>query len=172
MDSSRGVTNTVYKKEKDLINLLAKHFKISPTGPRGSAVMYADNPYTIASFVEQNFKARVDSAPFLNKPRRTDRALQQAAQLLSSSKGRKIVVLFTAGEQAKGARPLEEAIQPLRKIGAQTFVVSVGRGVDNRRLLPVVDRSNDIYRVISPDKLLSLSTVIAKEIREKPGEYP
>ena len=170
MDSSQGVTGEIYKKEKDFIKSLASQFNLSPSGPRGSTVMYADNPYPIASFVEQNFNSRVDSAPLLNKPRRMDKALRQAAQLLSSSKGRKIVVLLTAGRQAQGAKPLNEAIEPLRKIDAQTFVVAIGRDADVRELSPVVDRSKDIFQVSSPDTLPSRSAAIAKEIREKPGK--
>ena len=170
MDSSQGVTAEIYKKEKDFIKSLASQFNLSPSGPRGSTVMYADNPYTVTNFVDPNFNARVDSAPLLNKPRRMDKALESAAQILSSSEGRKIVVLLTAGSQARGAKPLNEAIQPLRKIAAQTFVVSIGQNPNMRELSAVVDRLKDLFQIPSHQNLLSRSQYISKEIRLKPGE--
>ena len=170
MDSSQGVTDELYRKEKEFIKSLASQFNLSPNGPRGSTVMYADNPYTIANFVEQNFNSRVDSAPLLNKPRRMDRALEHAARMLSSRGGRKIVILLTAGRQTQGGKPLGEAIGPLRQMGAQTFVVAIGRDPDSRELSPLVDKSKDVFQVPSPENLPARSRVIAKRIREKPGE--
>ena len=171
LDSSQGVTNEIYRKEKEFIKSLATNFNISPKGPRGSAIMYADKPYTIASFAEHSFSQRIDSAPLLNKSRRIDKALENAAVILSRSKGRKIVILLTAGKQAKNAKALNEAVEPLRKISAQVFVVSIGQNTDVRQLSFVVDRFRDLFQIPSQRNLLSRSQYIAKEVRRKPGEY-
>ena len=170
MDSSQGVTEQTYRKEKDFIKTLANHFNLSPAGPSGSVVMYASNPYTTASFVGPDFHERVDRAPLLGQPRRIDKALEHAARLLSDRSGRKIVVVLTAGRQADWAKPISEAIKPLRKIDAQTFVVVIGSNPDTRELTPAVDRLKDIFRVASPDDLISRSKTMAKHVREKPGK--
>ena len=171
LDASSGVSKGIYREEKAFIRSLASHFNISPKGPRGSLVMYATNPYTLASFVDPDLTGRLDIAPLLRQPRRMDRALEHAPRLISTldKDTRKIVILLTAGRQAQGAKPLGEAIKPLRQLGAQTFVVAIGRGPDARKLAPLVDRTNDLFQVPSVGDLQLRSRPIAKHIRDKPG---
>ena len=170
IDVSERVSSDLLRKQKDFVKSLASHFKISPAGPRGSAVIYAQNPYTISSFIERDFNSRVDSASPLSTPRRMDRALKHAADVFRTSgrSGRKIVVLLTAGRQQQSAKPLDEAVTSLRKLGAQTFVVAIGNEPDSRAILLAVDRPNDVFRS-SSEELHSKSRQIAKDIRDKPG---
>ena len=172
LDGSRGVTRDNLTRQKQFIKKLANHFGLNPYGPRGSAVIYAQNPSTIATFTSTDISRRVDGASLLRTPRRMDRALEHAAKMLSRTGklARKIVVLLTSGIQAEGAKPLKEAIKPLQGIGAQTFVVAVGRRIDSRELRPVVDRNRDIFKVLSHSNLPSQSQLIATKIRSKTGK--
>ena len=172
LDASRGLTPEQYIAEKSFIKSLAGRFGLNSHGPRGSVVVYGQNPYTVSSFIEPDFNGRVNNAAFLNTPRRMDKALKQAAMVLTTSgrEGRKIVILLTGGRQDPGGKPLNDAIKPLRKLGAQTFVVAIGRNTDRRELAPAVDRPNDIFQIASVRELRSRSRPIAEEIRTKPGK--
>ena len=172
IDASQGVGAKIYEKEKELVKSLANHFNLFPTGPRGSAVNYAENPRTVARFVDTDFHGKVDGATLLGSPRRIDRALEHAAQILANStrKRRKIVILLTAGRQATGAKPFNEAVKPLRDLGAQTFVVAVGSKPDIRELYSVVQNPRDIFNVPREDELLHQSQSISRKIRDKPSK--
>lgn len=172
IDASETVSSDVLRRQKDFVKSLASSFKISPSGPRGSVVVYARNPYTIASFIERDFNSRVDSVSVLSTPRRMDKALQHAGHLFRTSgrPGRKIIVLLTTGRQQRGAKPLNEIAIPLRKRGIQTFVVAIGREADQRDNLLAVDRPEDVFRS-SAEELPSKTQQIARAIRDKPGWY-
>ena len=140
IDSSRGVTEDVYKKEKEFVNTLVGHFNINTRGPRATAVIYGNTASTISSFVEPGLKGRVISAPLLNTPRRMDKALEHAADILKSSVGnRKVVILLTAGRQSAG-KPVGDAVQQLRNVGAQIYVVAIGRDPNSGELARIVQR--------------------------------
>ena len=173
VDASRGVAQDVFRRQKEFVKRVSAHFNISATGPYGSVASYDTFTYVVAGFSQPNFNKRVDDAAFIGMPRRMDKALQQAALQLSRSgrSGRKIVILLTAGKQTAvpGVKPLSEAVKPLQKLGAQTFVVAVGQNADRREVLPVVDSSGDVFLVPVADRLPSQSQPIAKHIHDKPG---
>ena len=170
IDSSRGVTPQLYQVEKDFVKSMYDQFDIKPSGPRGSAVIYSDNPYVVSRFTDSNLKEKVDAARFIGKSRRIDNALDYATRLYSAMGrgGRKVVVLLTAGRTAPGSAPLDKAAEPLRKLGVQTFVVNIGRRVQNSEFNSLVDRSEDVIKV-APDALDYLSESISKKVREKKG---
>lgn len=171
MDASRGLTPEQYIAEKKFVKSLASRFGLNSSGPRGSVVVYAENPYTVSSFIARDFSERVDNAAFLGTPRRMDKALEHASSVLKTSgrDGRKIVILLTGGLQASGGKQIIEAVKPLQTIGAQVFVIPVGNtGI--RELTPAVDRPNDIFPVRSFADLRFQSRTIAEKIRMKPGK--
>ena len=172
VDASQGVTEDDFRREKEFIKSLASHFNLHPSSARGTAVIYGNQPSTVVGFNDLRFNDKVDAAPLLGTQRRTDRALELATRVFSSSKpeDRKILVLVTAGAQAPGSKPFAESADPLRKLGAQRFVVVIGREPADRVLLPLVDRRQDIIRVPASSGLASKSQHISKQIRDKPGE--
>ena len=171
IDSSKSVTPSDFQLEKEFVKVLSYHFNISQTGTRGGVVTYATNSYTIAGFADPEFSKKVNSASLIGTPRRTDKALEYAAQMFKRSgrKGQKIVVLLTVGKHkaSVGSKSLNEAIQPLRNIGALTFVVSIGSDADPRDLAPVVDTSEDIFEVSYIGNLPVRGKPIAKQIRDR-----
>ena len=148
---------------------MATHFDLSPKGPRGSAAIYGNRSYTVATFADESLSKKLDSAPLLKSPRRMDRALEHAARLLlpSNRNGRKIVVLLTGGRETTGAKRLDQATETLRRIGAHIFVVAIGRNSDQRELTAAVDKPQDIFKLSSSDQLFGQSRTIAKEIQQK-----
>ena len=171
VDSSEGVTEADYRREKEFVKLLSSHFNIHPSGARGMVISYSDQPSTVVRFNDRDFNEKLKRAPLMGTPRRTDRALELTSRVLSTSKPnvRKILVLILAGPQAPGSKSFGEYAAPLRKLGTQTFVVVIGQRPSDRDLLPLVDRPQDIVRVSAFDRLLSKSQQISKQIREKPG---
>ena len=131
--------------------------------------MYASNTYILASLTDSEFERRVDRASVRGTVRRMDLALLRAEQILSQSRGRKIVILLTAGKQGAGGKTLEEAIKPLREIGAHTYVVGIGRGTDGQEISKIVQRPQDKFKIDSIENLPLHVRQIAKKIHEKPG---
>lgn len=171
LDASTGVTEDILDREKVFIKRLAANFDISPSGPRGAAVLYAENTYIIASFIERDFESQIDRASLLNRAGRIDRALEQAAQIFRTSRraGRKVVVLLTAGSQAVGGKPLDEAVQPLDELGAQVFVVAFKDRQNYRELSRIVQAPQDFFSVTSLTNLSFKTRQIGNHIRNKPG---
>lgn len=169
LDSSRGVTPADFQLQKQFVKTLFYHFNISQSGTRAGAVTYAAVPNFIAGFTDIEFSKKLNRASPLGTPRRIDKALEYAAQLFNTSgrKGPKIAVLLTAGRSSVGSRPLNKAIQPLRNLGAQTFLIAIGNDSHTQDLAPVVDTSDDIFKIKDIGSLPIKGRPIAKEIREK-----
>ena len=154
--------------EKEFVKSLAYNLNLSPSGSRGSAVNYATRPFVIVQFTDEDFNEKVDSASLLSLPRRTDRALLFAAQLLRNfgRKKHKIAILLTGGNEVPGSAPLQEAVQPLRDLEAQLYVVVIGDQPDTRRLASDVTNSRNIFRVQSYNNLFAQGGPIATHIRD------
>ena len=135
-------------------------------------MIYGDRPIALTRFEETDFEKRVDRAALIGTPRRMDRALEYAAQVLAASvRRRKIVILLTTGRQSPGGKSLDEAVNPLDRLGAHTFVVAIGQGPANQELLATVDRARDVFTVVSPNELPSRTQRIGTDIRDKPSKY-
>ena len=106
----------------------------------------------------------------LNTPRRRDRALEHAAEILSTEgrHGPKIVLLLTAGDQVldKDEKSLTQAAQPLRRLGVRVYVVAVGQNLTIGELLPVVNKEKDIFPVVLPGQLPKLANSVAKSSKK------
>lgn len=172
-DASENVQPNIFRIEKDFVKTMARHFNLSPLGPRGSAVIYGQNAVTVSRFTDPNFESKVDGANLLGTPRRLDIALEHSARILSSSrKGvRKIAVLITTGNSVTRSKSIEVATRPLRRIGAQIFVVVIGEDVNIQKLLFAVDRLQDVFRAQRAQDLQPQTLPIARVIRDKPGEF-
>lgn len=147
MDASSGVTNEIYNSEKIFVKELGRYFNINPAGPRGSVVQYASTPRTLVDFADPAFIGKIEDSLPIGSPRRIDRALGHAANLLQNQTGGKIVILLAAGKQSPGAKPLTEAVQLLRSLNAATYVVAIGNGLNNGSLLSVVEQPRGLYTV-------------------------
>lgn len=172
LDASRGVSRDDYRREKEFIKSLSSNFNLNPNGARGSVVVYGERPSVVVGFDDTKFSNKLDAVPLLRTQRRADKALELATRVLSTSKpdDRKIVVLLIAGSQAPGSKLFSESVKPLRKLGAQRFVVVIGRRPRDRFLLPLVDRPQDIIRVPASNGLFPRSRQISVQIRDKPGK--
>ena len=173
LDASQRVLQEVYTEQKEFVKRLANHFNINTSGPRGSVIIYAENTYTVARFSDSRFEERIDRAPRLKEmSRRMDLALQSVAQVLVASgrDGRKIVVLLTTGKQFQGGKTISEAIKPLQRIGAQTFVVAIGDKPQVRELYSVVNNNQDIFQVARFSDLRRQARPISRKIRDKPSK--
>ena len=172
IDSSSGTSLQDYKLEKQFVKSLAYHWNLSPNGPRGGAVHYADTSRTVSRFEDSDFNQNLDNAKRLTGSMRIGQALDHAAQLFASSSrnNEKLVILLTAGREAPGSRSLEEAMRPLRWLGAQVYVVAIGQQPSNQVLAPIVARQQDIFRVSSIGRLLSQARSTAQTIRDASGK--
>lgn len=84
--------------------------------------------------------------------RRIDRALDEAAGIFKQTDpySSKILVLLTSGRQAQESdvTPFDVAIQPLRDMGTDTYVIAIGSEPSTRELRPLVSKAEDLFRVL------------------------
>ena len=177
MDSSQAVTQDDYGKQKTFIKSIAKHLNVSPGRSRGALVSYGSAASVVRQFSGGSiaFDESVDIASFNGGGGRLDRALHEAAGLLSSARSSipKVVVLLTAGTLPIGSPSPEFAGRLVRAAGGRPFVVSIGREPDKRELRKVVERPEDVFEVESFSELGTYASSLAKKIekRQRQGTF-
>ena len=177
VDSSSSVTSLNFLLEKKFVKAMARSLNVSPDKSRSSVIVYGSKYEVVMSLQEftnlDDFKRALDRASYIDGPRRMDLALEATASVMKQGRSnvRKVVVLLTSGRQSPTdiLDPLSSAVKPLRNLGIQTYVVSIGSEPDNRELTAVVDDSRNIFEVPSFEALSSQTTQIAKTIATIPG---
>lgn len=164
MDGSKGVSEQLYSRQKDFVKALATQFYVSPNGPRASGAAYGEDVSTIVDFNENDFARKISEAKLIKTPRRIERVLQHAAQMFASrgKDGPKIVVLLTAGSRQQDSRLIESTSERLRNLGTKIYVVAMGVNHSPQQLNAITPSAQDVFRITSPDNLLSYVRPVAK----------
>ena len=173
MDSSTGVTLPQYDMEKNLVGSLARHFIISPLGPRAAVMTYSSRTHTVIEFNGfinvPDFIVKMNDSPFLGGQRRVAQALQNASRMFKekSRVGIKILVLLTAGRYytGDGASSLSVAMQPLKDLGVHVYVVGIGSGFNSKSYQPLVGAPEDVFSVPSFTSLSGYQHGVARQLR-------
>ena len=177
VDASSSVTSLNFHMEKKFVKAMARSLNVSPEKSRGSVIVYGSKTDVVLSLKEftnlDGFKRAVESSSYIDGSRRMDLALDAAAAVMNQARGNvtKIVVLLTAGMQSLTniPDPLSNAVKPLRELGVQTFVVSIGSEPDKREILSAVEDPRDILEVPSFEVLLPQTAVMSTSIAERLG---
>lgn len=178
VDSSNSVTSLNFQLEKKFVKAMARSLNVSPDKSRASVIVYGSKHNVMLSLDEatdlDGLKRAVDTASYVNGPRRMDLALEAASAVMNQATRNvpKIVILLTAGKQSPTNTPfpLSSAVKPLRDLGAQTYVVAISGEPDKQELVTVVDDSKDIFEVPQFEALLPQATQIAKSIAGRSGK--
>jgi hypothetical protein len=179
VDSSTDVDRDNFRLEKQFVTSIARSLNIVPGKSRGAMISYGQNPRIAFGFDSNRaiaeFDRLVDLAPYMDGPRRLDRALEDAANVMRDSRPNipKVVLLFTAGRHTTpaDAKSLDEAAKPLRDLGAKTYVIAVGNSVNKPQLRPIIQRPEDIIQVDGFDKLRPLGPSIGREVAKGTSEF-
>jgi len=163
--------------EKKFVKAIARSLNVAPDRSRASVIFYGSKYNTVLTLDEatnlDGLKRAVDSASYVDGPRRMDLALEAAASVMNQATrdAPKIVILLTAGKQASSNNPLpfRNAIKALTDLGAQTYVVAISSKPDKQELVALVDDRDDIFEVPQFEALLPQTTQISKSIAEKSG---
>lgn len=159
VDASTTVSPSNFELEKKFVKTASKSLQVSPDKTRAAVITYSDSTENVVELGKYqtlaDFEFKVDSARLLRGVRRMDKALESAANTLKKSRPGvpRLVVLLTAGRQIPGSNTLDSAVQPLRNLGAQTFVVAIGNQPDTRELGKAVERPGDLFRVAGYEEL-------------------
>lgn len=152
-------TSYTFAKQKNYVKLLARRLGVSAGRSRAAGLTYGFIPLPFHSFNDfnnlQNFENATDRARMATGELRIDRALFYAKNMFSSARPTvpKILILFTANKQSPSSGSLEQAIQPIRKLGVQTYIISIGDKPNPKALRRIVTSNDDIIRVTSADLL-------------------
>ena len=169
MDSSSGVGNDNYRRQKEFVKVIAKALNLGKGASRACLAVYSERPKRLTTFNShrtlKEFENALRQAPYMNRERRIDRALKFAADLLKRARKEipKVVVLVTSGRRASSNR-LDVASNPLKSIGAKSFVVAIGNAHDIRELRLVVSKNDDVFGVPSFSHLSRIEESFPKHI--------
>ena len=169
MDSSSDVGIENYRRQKDFVKAVAKALNLGEQATRACLVVYSDRTRLITRFDShktlRQFESAVNRAPYVRGPRRVDKAIEYAANLLRRARrgAPKVLVLITSGTRASG-NPLDVASEPLKAIGAKSFIVAIGNAPNIKALRLIVDKDSDIFRVPSFPRLLLIEGSFPKHI--------
>lgn len=179
IDSSIDVRKTDFDQQKFFVKNIARSLNVEPGKSRASLLTYGNNPRRVFLFngydSRADFESKVDGATPQGGNRRIDRVLEDATQILNSSRqgASKVFVLLTAGGQYPelGAKSPGLASIPLRDIGAKMYVIHVGSQPRPKEFNTVVDRPEDVIPVKTFDTLSFLGSSIGREIAKGAGKY-
>ena len=178
VDSSDSVTSLDFQLEKSFVKAIARSLNVAPDRSRGSVIFYGSKYNIVLSLDEatnlDGLKRAVDSASYVDGPRRMDLALEAAAAVMNQATRDvpKIVILLTAGKQTSTNTPFpfRNAVKALTDLGAQTYVVAISGKPDKQELVTLVDDREDIFEVPRFGVLLPQATRISKSIAVKSGK--
>ena len=175
LDSSSGVGEENYQKQKDFVASLAKQLNFGSGKTRVAVILYSDYARQALRFDvvsnPESLQAVLDGLPFLRGGRRFDRALVSAAQILGTSREnvRKIVILLAGGQQTRDL-PLDDAVKRLKAVQAERFVIAIEPQASKEELRPVVERNEDVLSANTFDGLSPKMEQIAEHIAKVPGD--
>ena len=175
MDSSKGVGEESFEKEKEFVKHVAHSLNLAPGRSRVAVIPYSSYARQPIGFGDHStmrtFKEDVDKLSIVGNSRRIDRALSAAETLLKNAPSvrPKIVILLTAGKQDSGfGDSLSSAAATLHAMRAKTYVIAIGREPDLQELRPVAN--SQLFTVSSFAALESRTRPIVKRIAENIGE--
>ena len=181
--SSRSLTPSNYRKEKELVKRVVATLNIAHGRSRIALILYSNFATAAVTLDEQktlaSFDNLVDGLPHERGVTRIDRALKFARSIFDSSgvitrRGvPKIFILLTDGKQtvAQDALTLDEAARPLHEADVKIFVVGMGSNVDVGELQAVALDKDDVFLAPSFDNLVSLSGPLSKIMCETASKY-
>lgn len=180
--SSRSLTPSNYRKEKELVKRVAATLNIAPGRSRIALILYSNFATAAVRLDEEktlaSFDNLVDGLPHERGVTRIDRALKLARSIFDSNgvtrRGvPKIFILLTDGKQtmAQDVLTLDEAARPLHERDVKIFVVGMGSNVDVEELKAVALDKKDVFLAPSFDNLVSLSGSLSKKMCQVASKY-
>lgn len=172
LDASIGVRLNNFEKQKDFVKVMARSFQLPIRQSKMAAFSYG--AFTAASgklntYQSLNeFDRDVDALQLISGQRRMDEALNAASNIIrqDTSPVRNIIVLLTAGRQARLYQGLigSNYSKVAQDVGAEMYVVAIGREPSLDELRPIVVNPEDIYPVGSFDYLQREAQPIGNDI--------
>ena len=175
-----GINSENFNYQKDFIPKLASSLYIRRGKSRAAVVTYGGyvHPMNVMIFkhrTPEELATGMKQFYPVKGARRMDEALDFAWRMfdLYPSNASKVVLLLTGGKQdhVLGAKSLKDAVRPLRRRGAKTFVVTIGSDPDKEELRPIVDEEADIFPIPSFSNMGALTETIAGQIANRLGGF-
>lgn len=155
---------------------LAKSLNFGSGKTRVAVILYSDYARQAIRFDVVNnpgsLQSVLDGLQQLRGGRRVDRGLTSATQMFRGSRPdvRRILILITSGEHtSESINPFETAVQQLKTLSVERFVVAIGPESSGKYFKPVVERDEDVIYVPTFDSLRSQILRIAEHISKGRG---
>ncbi|XP_048579839.1 uncharacterized protein LOC5504566 isoform X2 [Nematostella vectensis] len=182
MDASSSIGPEDFKKEREFVKELASSFTFRNGGTQGTlagVITYSDYATLQIPFGRhrtlEGFKSAVDFIPYTFGRTRIDKALKLASEKLFTSGRRnfpKVLVILTDGVQTPDpdAKPLDEAVLPLKEAGIRLMGIGVGPYFRRDELLLMVEPEN-LFTARDFDDLLrkveQIAVATCKQIKQQ-----
>ena len=176
VDSSEKVDSNDFKRQREFVISLAKAFKISENGVRGSVISYGNYSRPSVQFKDSaDFDEFVEATIRTSRIkglRRMDRALKMAVRMFRDHEkpAPRAVILFTSGPQRTNLDQLEEARKQLENLGARIYVIAIGPSVVYREVVRLVNSSSDVIQVPTFMDLQSEIHAVGRHVSLRQGE--
>ena len=176
MDGSRSISKPDFQNQKDFVNDLASRFMGGKLQAQLGLISFSEDAHLHARFTDhdslRSFQGAVENVPQEKKATRIDKALTLASKHLFTSRGGvlsqvpRVLIVLTSGKQtaAANAIPLEDAVQPSRRLGVRVLAVAVGNQADPEQLRLLVQRDEDVLQVAGFTDLLENTDQIVNRI--------
>ncbi|XP_073236997.1 collagen alpha-3(VI) chain-like [Porites lutea] len=180
IDTSEGVSDLDFQREKNFIKTVVRSFKISSDHSRVGLMSYSNKTEITVNFSDEqshdSLLERVESLPFLGGQRQFNNALETAAAQFFSPSGssrsvvQKAAVIITNCDQVstKGTDHLEES-SLLQENDVKVLIIAVGcDGADQENNLQKLVQDGE--QIFTPDSFENLAaaakrlTVVAADI--------
>lgn len=153
LDSSASVSIRDFQDEITFTKSLATYLQLFSGKSRVSVISYGSYARPVAEYrTPKEFNKSVDIAPYINGKRRIDLALEKSLEIFRQGvypQLTKILVLLTAGDSSLQSKDLKSVFEPLRELGIKHFIFGIGRNIDKKKLLQIVDKPNDFKEIQS-----------------------
>ena len=181
MQSSDSIGIKDYQIQKDFIKAVAESFGITPSGSRAGVVISGNDTTANIKFSdhfhEEDFKEAVDKLPYTKGSAGLGHALHVTLSQLFVTQGgarpgvSKILIVVTNGTQAQtGDRDLLDfAAKKLRQLGVTVFVMGVGAQLDDKVLISLVTKKDNLFLEESFEGLMMITRQVANMACDSAG---
>lgn len=172
-DASKHVDWNEFKRQKQVINYLARLLNVKRSGSRGALITYGDRPVININFDSYNnlddFQRHVDSSPLIDGTRNIEQTMETVAQLVKRARSEtpKIVVLLINGRQLPESNTFRNFTKVLRDLGAKMFVIATSSSRNYHNLENVLENPNDVMTFVNFKDVLSKGPDVSSYISSR-----
>lgn len=169
-DASKHVTWDEFKRQKQVINYLARLLNVKDSASRGALITFGDRPVINVNFDSyrnfNDFQRLVDSASLINGNRNIPQTMDTVTQIVKRARLEvpKIVIFFINGGEGQEFIKFGQSMKVLGDFGAKVFVIGVPLTTNYQILENVLEKPSDAMKFTNFQDVLPKGPEISSHI--------